>query len=232
MTESDRRALARLVGGDLSPRASTDDLQSLLLQVSLALLMIFMIACFLFKEQSEREKDEAVMAVNRQKLELALDKVAEDHRIRYGLNALMTQGVDGSRAFEPDGFVRDGHLDLSPAARAAFSRGSSAAYGDYAASSNLVTRWEDEILASAELTPEDLTDEDRLWLGDELPRVVEEMRRDVRGVQRSLAARVQRALVSDAALFDGVTDPGALAETLKEKSLSRVAEEIGAEVLP
>ena len=46
MTESDRRALARLGGGAPSRRASTDDLQGLLLQVVFALLMVFMSIIF------------------------------------------------------------------------------------------------------------------------------------------------------------------------------------------
>ena len=41
MTEADRRALRRLAGGEGAVRASTDDLQGLLLQVVFALLMIF-----------------------------------------------------------------------------------------------------------------------------------------------------------------------------------------------
>ena len=43
MTDSDRTALRRLAGGGDSGRATTDDLQGLLLQVVFALLMVFMI---------------------------------------------------------------------------------------------------------------------------------------------------------------------------------------------
>ena len=50
MTESDRAALKRLLGSDGSRRATTDDLQGLLLQVVFALLMVFMIAYFIFVE--------------------------------------------------------------------------------------------------------------------------------------------------------------------------------------
>ena len=46
MTEADRTALKRLLGGEGSTRATTDDLQGLLLQIVFALLMIFMIAYF------------------------------------------------------------------------------------------------------------------------------------------------------------------------------------------
>ena len=122
MTEADRRALTRLLGGDGSARATTDDLQGLLLQVVFALLMIFIIAYFIFVDQQKKERVEEVMALNRQKLTLAIDKVAEDHRVRYGLNALMTQGTDGKRTFEPDEHVKGGRIVLAPAAKAAFEK--------------------------------------------------------------------------------------------------------------
>ena len=106
MTESDRAALKRLLGGDASRRATTDDLQGLLLQVVFALLMVFMIAYFIFVEMSRKERAEEILEVNRQKLVLALEKVAEDHRVKYGLNALMTQGTDGRRSFDADERLR------------------------------------------------------------------------------------------------------------------------------
>ena len=112
MTEADRNALTRLLGGRGSARATTDDLQGLLLQVVFALLMVFMIAYFIFVDQQKKERVEEVMALNRQKLTLAIDKVAEDHRVRYGLNALMTQGTDGKRTFEPDEHVKGGRIVL------------------------------------------------------------------------------------------------------------------------
>ena len=70
MTDADRRALRRLVGGGDSGRATTDDLQGLLLQVVFALLMVFMIAYFIFVETSKKERAEQVMELNRQKLVL------------------------------------------------------------------------------------------------------------------------------------------------------------------
>ena len=67
----------RLAGGDSSRRATTDDLQGLLLQVVFALLMVFMIAYFIFVETSKKERAEEILEVNRQKLVLALEKVAD-----------------------------------------------------------------------------------------------------------------------------------------------------------
>ena len=232
MTESDRAALGRLLGGDESRRATTDDLQGLLLQVVFALLMIFMIAYFIFVETSRKERAEEILEVNRQKLVLALEKVAEAHRVKYGLNALMTQGTDGRRSFDADEHVKDGRIELAPAAKAAFASGSAAACADYRDADALAAAWKADVLAEAKLEEMALTDDERAWLGDQVTRSVEDVRLDARGVQRALAARLQRHWIENPSAFDDIDDPSALADALKAKSLKFVAEATGAEVLP
>ncbi len=232
MTEADRRALLRLAGSDASRRATTDDLQNLLLQVVFALLMVFMIAYFIFVDSSRKERAEEILEVNRQKLVLALDKVAEDHRVRYGLNALMTQGTDGRRVFDADEHVKDGRISLAPAAKSAFSSGSAAVFADYGKPTSLAAEWKSGVLVEAKLDEEELEANERRWLDDEIARRMEEVRLDARGVQRSLAARLQRKWIEDPSSLREVRDPGALADALRVKSLKLVSEEIGSEVLP
>ena len=232
MTEGDRHALTRLLGGEKSARATTDDLQGLLLQVVFALLMIFMIAYFIFVDQQKKERVEEVMELNRQKLTLALDKVAEDHRVRYGLNALMTQGTDGRRTFEPDEFVKGGRLALAPAAKAAFAQGGKAAFADYADASKLAETWRESVLTEAALSADKLSSEETTWLDKALATEIENVRLDARGVQRSLAARLQKQWIENPEVFKDVTDAGEIADLLKSKSLKLVSEETGAEVLP
>ena len=232
MTEADRHALTRLLGGDGSARATTDDLQGLLLQVVFALLMIFMIAYFIFVDQQKKMRVEEVMALNRQKLTLALEKVAEDHRVRYGLNALMTQGTDGKRTFEPDEHVKDGRIVLAPAAKSAFAQGSAAAKGDYADVAKLGNDWRSAVFAEAQLEESALADSERDWLSKALATEIENVRLDARGVQRSLAARLQKQWIENPDALRDIADVGELADTLKSKSLKLVSEEIGSEVLP
>jgi len=232
MTDADRRALRRLVGGGDSGRATTDDLQGLLLQVVFALLMVFMIAYFIFVETSKKERAEQVMELNRQKLVLALEKVAENRRVKYGLNALMTQGTDGRRTFDADEHVKGGRIDLAPAAKTAFSSGSAAAYSDYSDIPALTTAWRDGVLAEAKLAEGDLSAEEKKWLDDELARAVESVRLDARGVQRALAARLQRQWIENPSALGGMSDPGEIADALRSRSLKLVSEATGAEVLP
>ncbi len=232
MTESDRAALKRLLGGDASRRATTDDLQGLLLQVVFALLMVFMIAYFIFVEMSRKERAEEILEVNRQKLVLALEKVAEDHRVKYGLNALMTQGTDGRRSFDADEHVKGGRIELAPAAKAAFASGYAAACADYRDSAALAVAWKSAVLNEAKLEEAALTDDEKTWLDDEIARSVEEVRLDARGVQRALAARLQRQWIENPSALGDIADPSALADALKARSLKLVAEATGAEVLP
>jgi len=232
MTESDRAALKRLLGSDGSRRATTDDLQGLLLQVVFALLMVFMIAYFIFVEMSRKERAEEILEVNRQKLVLALEKVAEDHRVKYGLNALMTQGTDGRRSFDADEHVKGGRIELAPAAKTAFASGSAAACADYRDSAALAVAWKSAVLNEAKLEETALTDDEKAWLDDEIARSVEEVRLDARGVQRALAARLQRQWIENPSALGDIADPSALADALKARSLKLVAEATGAEVLP
>ena len=232
MTEADRHALTRLLGGEGSVRATTDDLQGLLLQVVFALLMIFMIAYFIFVDQQKKMRVEEVMALNRQKLTLALEKVAEDHRVRYGLNALMTQGTDGRRTFEPDEHVKGGRIVLAPAAKTAFAQGSAAARADYGDGEKLAESWKGDVFAEAQLEESALAESEREWLSKALLSEIENVRLDARGVQRSLAARLQKQWIENPDALKDVTDVGEIADALKSKSLKLVSEEIGSEVLP
>lgn len=242
MTQSDRNVLCRLTGSVPDRRVTTDELQGLLLQVTFALLMIFIIAYFIFVEQQKKTRAEEIMALNRQKLTLAIEKVAEDRRIGYGLNALMTQGVDGKRSFDPDQFVHQGAIRMSLAAKAAFSSGAKAAFADYSDPAGLARRWRTEVLAAAALDETALTDDERVWFDQTLAANIENVRLDARGVQRALAARLQRRWIENPKTLPGYKEAARaesltafadqVASLLKSKSLELVAAEIGAEVLP
>ena len=232
MTEADRTALKRLLGGEGSTRATTDDLQGLLLQIVFALLMIFMIAYFIFIASQKKVRAEEVMEINRQKLTLASEKVAERHRVRAGLHALMTQGTDGKRTFEPDAHVQSGSIALAPAAKTAFASGSAAAFADYSSPDALAEGWRTEVMSAAALNETDLKPEEKAWLETALAKEIENVRLDARGVQRSLAARLQRQWIENPDLLGDVKDVGEIADLLRTKSLKLVGKEIGAEVLP
>ena len=90
--------------------------------------------------------------------------------------------------------------------------------------------WAEE--GAAQFRTVGLTDDEKTWLDDEIARSVEEVRLDARGVQRALAARLQRQWIENPSALGDIADPSALADALKAKSLKLVAEATGAEVLP
>ena len=232
MTKVGREALRRVLGGKTAARATTDDLQGLLLQVVFALLMIFMIAYFIFVEQQKRTRNEEVMVLNRQKLTLALDKVAEDRRVRYGLNALMVQGVDGRRVFDPDTLVSGSDLTFAPAAKQAFAAGGKQAFADYSEPVKTAEEWRRDVLTEAGLRAAELSADEAEWFEQALAERIEGVRVDVRGVQRALAARVQRQWIADPSAFREVADPCEIADQVRRRSLKFVADALGSEVLP
>ena len=144
----------------------------------------------------------------------------------------MTQGTDGRRTFDADEHVKGGRIDLAPAAKAAFASGSAAAFSDYSNVPALAAEWRSGVLAEAKLAEGDLSDEEKKWLGDEVSRAVESVRLDARGVQRALAARLQRQWIENPSALGGISDPGEIADALRSKSLKLVSEATGAEVLP
>ena len=229
MTQSGKKALMKIACGEKAARASVDDLQSLLLQIVFALLMIFIIAYFIFVEETKKERAEQVLDLNRQKLVLALEKTVENHRIKYGLNALMTQGIDGSRIFDASSHVHGGALSLAPAAAKAFSAGSAAAFQDYSDAEKL-HEVKDEVMEAAAVG--ELGEEEKAWLNDAVAERIEMVRLDTRGVQRALAARLQESLIESSSSLGTIEDANALAEAIKLKSLEMIKKEIGAEVLP
>jgi tRNA(Met) C34 N-acetyltransferase TmcA len=230
MTDNGKRALYGILREERSSNATLDDLQGLLLQVVFALLMIFIIAYFIFVTETKKERQEQILDLNRQKLVLALEKTEENKRMRYGLNALMTQGTDGKRIFNADDHVSGAKLRLAPAAKEAFSSGSAAAYADYSDGKKLLGKWYDEVIASADITQ--LTEAEKIWLEKEVSERVETVRLDVRGVQRALAARLQKSFIENPGELESISDANALAEAIKLRSLDMIREEICTEVLP
>ena len=65
MTASDKAVLLRLAGGRSRAGASVDDLQGLLLQITLAIMAVFIIAFFIFRVKSEAQRKEEVLKLNR-----------------------------------------------------------------------------------------------------------------------------------------------------------------------
>ena len=193
MNEGAKDDLRRFLGGgraDGGGSFGTDDLQGLLLQIAFAIMMVFMLAYFLFRADASREKQEQVLEIERQRLVLAADAVRAEHRARYGLAALLPDGADG--AFDPALVLRDGRLVDVPALRDAFRSGLSAAAADYADPLRLRRDWLAEIAAAADLDPAEISPEGARWLDARADADIAAAGAAARAVGRGAAAALQR----------------------------------------
>ena len=212
MNDGAKDDLRRFLGGgraDGGGSFGTDDLQGLLLQIAFAIMMVFMLAYFLFRADASREKQEQVLEIERQKLVLAADAVRASHRARYGLAALLPDGASG--AFDPALVLRDGKLVDVPALRDAFRSGLSAAAADYADPLRLRRDWLAEVAAAAELDPAAISPEGARWLDARADADIAAAAAGAREVGLGAAAALQRRWVSHP---DEISDP-AVADILQ-----------------
>ena len=231
MTAKETKALRALIGdGPRAMNVGVDDLQGLLLQISLAIMMIFMIAFFMFRMKSEKEQQEQVMELTRQKLALACDRAEGEYRARYGLNVLMQADDEGRQVFSPDTVVDGGSMTSDRSVRRAFRDGGQSAARDYAYPEKLSLAWREKVLKLAEIPEEEILPADARWLDEQLARRIGLLKSAVYNLQRSCAARLQRAWLANPS---GIGDPelAALVGRLKgvdEDERLRLAAEISA----
>ncbi|NLB68764.1 MAG: hypothetical protein GX804_03635 [Lentisphaerae bacterium] len=212
MKKNNKARLKKFLKRDRSTTLSVDELQGLMLQISYAIMMIFMIAYFMFKTKSTREQDEQFLELQKQRLIAAVEKVQNNYSIRYGLNTLLTIADDGTVSYDATAYIEQGRLTQTPVLRPAFSNGSANAAEDYANMLSLRRAWWDEVLELAEISEEALQHDNRIWLGERIDSSVTDLQREVVGVQVLSAALLQRYWTRNP---DMIKDPVA-AELLAE----------------
>ena len=184
--------LRKYLGHGHDPSLSVDELQGLMLQIAFAIMMVFMIAYFMFKTKTTREQDEQVLELQKQKLVSAVEKFQSNYGMRYGLNTLLTIADDGSVSYDATAYIENGKLTQTPILRAAFSNGSSNASRDYSDMLALRRVWWDGVLEAAEIAERDLQYENRIWLGSRIDSGVSDLQQEVVRVQLLSASLLQR----------------------------------------
>jgi len=206
------KRLRKYLGRDRSTTLSVDELQGLMLQISYAIMMIFMIAYFMFKTKSTREQDEQYLELQKQKLVSAIDKVDNNYAVRYGLNTLLTIDDEGKIDYDASAYIDQGKLTQAPTLRAAFSNGSANAAHDYSDMLALRRDWWTNVLQVAEIPEEELEHQNRIWLGERIDSGVSTLRKNVEGVQILSASLLQRYWT----LNPGMIKDPVVAELLEE----------------
>lgn len=183
---------------------SIDELQGLLLQISFAIMMIFMIAYFMFRTETRMEQEEQLLEVQRQKLELAVDAVNIEYGVRYGLNVFYpeqeveAETLDGGAISVAEGLapakklIINGALTTDPIQQAAFLSSAANAGNDYSDVLALRETWIARVMEVAELSTEQLSKENTAWLDESANQNIDSYRKRVRAVQLSCASLLQR----------------------------------------
>ncbi len=182
---------------------SIDELQGLLLQISFAIMMIFMIAYFMFRTETRLEQEEQVLEVQRQKLELAVDAVNIEYGVRYGLNvfypdAMVDVSVSNSTELTAEGLapakklIIDGKLTTDPIQQAAFLSSAANANEDFSNVLELREEWLARVIEVAGITEEQLSKENSIWLDEAANQNIDAYRNRIRAVQLSCASLLQR----------------------------------------
>jgi hypothetical protein len=182
---------------------SIDELQGLLLQISFAIMMIFMIAYFMFRTETKLEQEEQLLEVQRQKLELAVDAVNIEYAARYGFNVFYPEakeqnvasddGVMASFASAPaKRLIVNGELTSDPIYKAAFLSSSANANTDFSDVLALREAWLSRVSEVAEISLDQISKENIAWLDESANQNIDSYRKRIRAVQLSCAALLQR----------------------------------------
>ena len=194
-----RRKIQRAIRLDSSPESDIDELNSVLLQITLALMLVFMIAFFLFMRNTGSEIHQVTELktqlenARREKLLHALEQTAEIRRIRYGLKAFQQiDPVSGAKRYDLSGIVQDGRFAGAENPQRSFRIGGTAAYADYSDLRKLEEQWKEETLKLAGMTDAELSSGGiRPWLDEEVRRHCAMLRGEVEEVQALAAAELQ-----------------------------------------
>lgn len=203
MKKKDKLILKNFADVRSASSFSIDELQGLLLQISFAIMMVFMIAYFMFRTETRMEQEEQLLEVQRQKLELAIDAVNIEYGVRYGLNVFYPEskeqniaGADGaitSAALGPaQRLIVNGTLTSDPIYKAAFLSSAANANTDFSDVLGLRGVWLSRVMEVADISADQLSKENSIWLDEAANQNIDAYRKRVRAVQLSCASLLQR----------------------------------------
>lgn len=251
-----KRFLVR--GADRAGREAmdVDELQGLLLQISFAIMIVFMMAYFLFRADTRKRQEEQVLETERQKLVIAAEAVEGEMRARYGLDVLegspatdsATDGAAGNAA-APSRLLEGDALTSDPITAAAFLKAAQSGGADFSSPLELRRRWIERVCEAAQLEQASLSREGAEWLSVETDAAIARCEDGIRRAEYRAATELQGhwlakpETISDPLVADILSKlDGASEETrlllvtelstaLRRLALSRLSEIAGAEML-
>lgn len=180
-----------------------EDFNSILLQLTLALMMIFMIAFFIFMNkiggslsQLNTLKQKVVEAEHARILQ-AMEQVTERYRVSYGLLEFMyIDPFSGEKRIEFSNKMKDGKWIAAEHKKNAFISGAKAAYQDYSDRQALVSQWRTQVT--------EIVNDPEVCQNAQINELLEErisrLENEVLELQSLAAAEIQAYLTSQPAL--------------------------------
>ena len=192
-------------GGRRDRSRGVDDLDSLLLQVSFAIMMIFMMAYFLFRSESNKREEEQLLEIERQKLLIAAEAANFELASRYGLDILSPAAPEGLAEGElpaPPAILENGRLTSSPLVSAAFVKAVRNGAEDFAAPLELRRKWIDDVCRRAGLRQDAISRPSIDWLGREAEISLTRHEEGIRRAEYQAAADLQRHWIANPSSID------------------------------
>lgn len=178
-----------------------DELQGLLLQISFAIMMVFMMAYFLFRSDVRRRQEEQLLEIERQKLVLAADAVERESLARFGLDA--TAGLDFNSGIP---YFLDGDaLTADPLLRSAFLKASVEGRDAAADPMELRREWIARVCDLAGTVYGELSRQSADWLSQEADSAVARYIEGIRLLRYRAASELQGYWMAN---LDSIDDPG------------------------
>jgi len=195
-----RKKLLKLLRAKSAEESDADELFSVLLQISLAVMLIFMIAFVLFMSVTggDIRKVEAMkhelQTARQDKLLQALDKVKGAYKIRYRLNFFMeVNPADGKINYLLRSLLDD------PVLANEYKLGLTAAMSDYGDAKALRDGYYKQTLTFANLTAAELTPAENTWLMGEIDGATTQLAGYLDGVQKVALIDIQQRLIANPA---------------------------------
>lgn len=195
-----RKKLLKLLRAKSAEESDADELFSVLLQISLAVMLIFMIAFVLFMSvtggdiRKVETMKQQLQTARQDKLLQALDKVKTAYKIRYRLNFFMeVNPADGKIDYLLRSLLDD------PVLANEYKLGLTAAANDYADLKVLRDEYWKQILDFAKMTPGELTPAESVWLIGEIDGAQTQLARYLDGVQKVALIDIQERLIANPA---------------------------------
>lgn len=241
--------LAKLIrkGSDKRNAADVSELEGLLLQISFAIMMVFMMAYFLFRAEAKKEQEEQLLELERQKLVIAVDAANAASMARYGLDVLSPTNQPFASTQK---LLSDDQLSNDAFIKGAFLKAVQNGAKDFADPIALRREWIADVYKRADIDPTIVSKTSADWVSTTAEDIIARYEESIRKIEYMAVAELQGywlknpSKIDDPKIadilskLDSASEEGRLllvtelSTALRRYGFERLATLAGAEMLP